>query len=183
MSYPVNPLPPAHPYTTYPAGPVGMQTVIVQERIQPASTTHIVIAWILAGLTALYWLPWAIAATRHHQNVVAIAVINLFLGWTGVGWLGTLIWACLGVHTRPVMRSAAVFGGYGPPQQLPAPSYRNNSTWPPPALPSGNASLSSLADQIPTEPRPTQPDSTRPYLIQPDPTRPQFTWQQYPQGN
>lgn len=166
-------------YPDYPAGSAGMvQTVIVQEKIRPASTAHIVIAWVLAGLTLLYWLPWAIAATRHHQNVVAIAVINFFLGWTVLGWLGMLIWACLGVHTRPVVTSAAVFGGsYGYPQPLPAPSHSPRQEWTqPPALPPGNAGLASSPDQTSTLPYRTLPSQTLP-----SPTWPQYTRQQYRQ--
>ncbi|MBA8796119.1 hypothetical protein FHX74_003760 [Friedmanniella endophytica] len=60
-----------------------------------SSTAHVVIAWVLAVGTALYLLPWAVAATRNKRNVVAIALINLFLGWSLVGWVAALVMACL----------------------------------------------------------------------------------------
>jgi hypothetical protein len=52
------------------------------------------IAWILAIITLGYMLPWAIAATRGKSNAGAIGWINLFLGWTFVGWIIALVMAC-----------------------------------------------------------------------------------------
>lgn len=34
-----------------------------------------------------------IAAGRKHRNESAIGVVNLFLGWTLVGWVGAFAWA------------------------------------------------------------------------------------------
>jgi hypothetical protein len=47
------------------------------------------------GLFAIvsYFIPALIAAIRHRQTL-AIFVLNLFLGWTIVGWVGALVWAC-----------------------------------------------------------------------------------------
>ena len=47
----------------------------------------------LALVVALYFIPTIVAAIRHHQNRVSIMLLNLFLGWTGLGWLGALIWS------------------------------------------------------------------------------------------
>ncbi|HJY83116.1 MAG TPA: superinfection immunity protein [Candidatus Binatia bacterium] len=47
----------------------------------------------LLFVVALYFLPWLVAASRRHRNRLAIAVANFFLGWTVIGWIGTLIWA------------------------------------------------------------------------------------------
>ena len=41
----------------------------------------------------LYFLPAFIASNRDHVNVAAVAVANLFLGWTFLGWVLCLIWA------------------------------------------------------------------------------------------
>ncbi|MDR7370651.1 superinfection immunity protein [Flavobacterium aquidurense] len=30
---------------------------------------------------------------RNHQNPIPISVLNLFLGWTIIGWICALIWA------------------------------------------------------------------------------------------
>jgi hypothetical protein len=40
----------------------------------------------------LYFLPTVIG--RHKANALAIFVMNFFLGWTFIGWIVALIWAC-----------------------------------------------------------------------------------------
>lgn len=47
----------------------------------------------LVFLGALYFIPALIAASRSHNNVWAIFLLNLLLGWTVIGWVGALIWA------------------------------------------------------------------------------------------
>jgi len=41
----------------------------------------------------LYFSPALIAAGRYHRNRNAIVIMNLLLGWTGLGWIMALIWA------------------------------------------------------------------------------------------
>ena len=53
-------------------------------------------------LCALYMFPMLIAWLRGHHQVVAISVLNFFLGWTLLGWVGALVWACTAI-TRPVV--------------------------------------------------------------------------------
>ena len=50
--------------------------------------------WLIAFLPflAVYFLPTIVAFVRGHQNRVAICVINLFLGFTFVGWIVCMIW-------------------------------------------------------------------------------------------
>ena len=43
----------------------------------------------------IYFLPFFIACIREHKNRAAILLLNLFLGWTGLGWLGVLIWSMM----------------------------------------------------------------------------------------
>lgn len=43
-------------------------------------------------MLGVYFLPTIIGA-RHH-NAGAIFVLNLLLGWTFVGWIVALVWAC-----------------------------------------------------------------------------------------
>jgi len=49
---------------------------------------------VLAALVMLflYFLPTIIA--RHKANALAIFVFNLFLGWSGIGWVAAMVWAC-----------------------------------------------------------------------------------------
>lgn len=49
----------------------------------------------------LYLLPWAIASARQKLNVGPIALINIFFGWTVVGWIAALIWACTDREREP----------------------------------------------------------------------------------
>jgi len=41
----------------------------------------------------LYFVPTAVAWSRNHPNAGMIAVINVFLGWTGVAWVIALAMA------------------------------------------------------------------------------------------
>jgi len=54
---------------------------------------------IETAMLAAYFIPAIVASTRKHHNAVAIGVLNLFLGWTILGWIGALIWAC--TNPRP----------------------------------------------------------------------------------
>ena len=42
---------------------------------------------------ALYFLPAITAHKRHHHNTLAILTLNLFLGWSFIGWVISLVWA------------------------------------------------------------------------------------------
>jgi hypothetical protein len=44
-------------------------------------------------IAAAYGLPALVAVYRRHSRAEAIAIVNLFLGWTGIGWLAALVWA------------------------------------------------------------------------------------------
>lgn len=41
----------------------------------------------------LYFLPAIIAAVRHTHNSTGILLLNIFLGWTIVGWVVALLMA------------------------------------------------------------------------------------------
>jgi Superinfection immunity protein len=48
----------------------------------------------LCFLGLIYFLPTLIAAHRGH-SVTGILLLNVFLGWTGIGWLALMLWALL----------------------------------------------------------------------------------------
>ncbi|MBS1188931.1 MAG: hypothetical protein H6R10_723 [Rhodocyclaceae bacterium] len=48
--------------------------------------------FILFVLT-LYFLPTVIAWSRDHDGMVKIFLLNLFFGWTAIGWIGALFWS------------------------------------------------------------------------------------------
>lgn len=54
------------------------------------------ISFIFVALlaVAIYFLPAIIATKRDHPNGVSIIVLNFFLGWTLIGWVAALVWAC-----------------------------------------------------------------------------------------
>lgn len=51
---------------------------------------------ILFFLTLLgfYFLPWDLSYKRNHNSTVSIFLINLFFGWSFIGWVIALAWAC-----------------------------------------------------------------------------------------
>jgi hypothetical protein len=55
---------------------------------------------LVAVLTLGYLLPTGIALGRGRTNTGAIFVLNLFLGWTLVGWVVALVWAVSADKTK-----------------------------------------------------------------------------------
>lgn len=54
---------------------------------------------------ALYFLPTIIGL--HKRNAGAIFVLNLFLGWTLIGWVVALVWA---LTTDPMTATGPIIG-------------------------------------------------------------------------
>jgi hypothetical protein len=55
---------------------------------------------LLAISLAIYFIPSIVASNRNHKNVAAIVVLNLFLGWTVLGWVLALVWAVMSNQTN-----------------------------------------------------------------------------------
>lgn len=51
-------------------------------------------AFLMILLIAIYFLPTIIAMAARHRQTPAIAVLNIALGWTVLGWVGALVWSC-----------------------------------------------------------------------------------------
>jgi hypothetical protein len=67
---------------------------------EPKMLSAFALLGTLAGLAfslALLFLPTLVARSRNHPNTAAIFLVNLFFGWTFIGWVIALLWAC----TRP----------------------------------------------------------------------------------
>jgi len=47
----------------------------------------------IALILGIYFLPDWIAQSRGHPNRGSIFILNLFLGWTFLGWVAALVWA------------------------------------------------------------------------------------------
>ena len=50
---------------------------------------------VITSIFAVYFLPSFIAFSRDHKNKVAIFLLNLLLGWTVLGWVGSLVWSVI----------------------------------------------------------------------------------------
>jgi len=48
---------------------------------------------VSAVLLSVYFLPSIVAYSRGHYNATSIAMTNLLLGWTGIGWIVALVWS------------------------------------------------------------------------------------------
>lgn len=60
--------------------------------------------FIIIFLVCLYSLPASVAISLKHKNADAIFVLNLFLGWTFIGWVGALVWAlCKSTKENPII--------------------------------------------------------------------------------
>ncbi|BDC38940.1 superinfection immunity protein [Paraburkholderia terrae] len=57
-------------------------------------------AFILIFISVLlYFIPTFIAKSRQHHNFGAIVALNIFLGWTFIGWVASLVWALTSTKT------------------------------------------------------------------------------------
>jgi len=54
-----------------------------------------------AFLILIYFLPSIIGHNKH--NAAGIFLVNLFLGWTFIGWVVALFWACTAETCMPMM--------------------------------------------------------------------------------
>ncbi len=62
--------------------------------VDPSAMTLIVqlIVWGIL-LLCVYFIPAIVAKKKKHSNKTAILLLNIFLGWTLVGWVVSLVWA------------------------------------------------------------------------------------------
>jgi hypothetical protein len=49
--------------------------------------------WLITFFSLGYLLPAAIATYREHKNATPIWIVNIFLGWTFIGWVIALVWS------------------------------------------------------------------------------------------
>jgi hypothetical protein len=99
---------PSPPSAAAPAAPAEEPTTAATQQTSLSSGVAgwaigaIVLGLVLFSLgLALYFLPTLVAIGRRKRNTLAIFALNLFLGWTVLGWVLSLIWS-LSVDPRPV---------------------------------------------------------------------------------
>lgn len=73
---------------------------------------HLLFALCLLPFGALHFLPTIVAAIRQSRHTVAIFFLNLFFGWTVIGWVLLLAWAAT---SEPKYRYGYGFPRYGRP--------------------------------------------------------------------
>jgi len=79
-----------------PLNPYGTPFVAPSEPSgKPAEVTpgRVLGALVVIAISFGYLIPWGIAYARQHNQDMVILVINLLLGWTIIGWIGTLVWS------------------------------------------------------------------------------------------
>lgn len=50
---------------------------------------------VMVLMVMIYFLPVIIAMARKHRNLGPVLILNLFVGWTLIGWVVALVWACV----------------------------------------------------------------------------------------
>ncbi|HXE19323.1 MAG TPA: superinfection immunity protein, partial [Castellaniella sp.] len=72
---------------------------------------------LFAAAPLLYFLPTIEAALRFHPNQTSITLVNLLLGWTLLGWVVAIAWACKS-QTVPNGRWDPDYGAYCSQRQV-----------------------------------------------------------------
>lgn len=63
---------------------------------------------LLAVAFVVYFLPTFIASKRNHPNGTGIFLLDLFLGWTFIGWLVALIWSVSAIRSAEASAKSPV---------------------------------------------------------------------------
>lgn len=64
------------------------------------ATDMIIVSLLVIAACFIYMIPTCVAASRQHRNTMAIAVLNLFFGWTLLGFVGCLVWSLINVSDK-----------------------------------------------------------------------------------
>lgn len=60
---------------------------------------------LVIGFFLLHFLPSIIAYSRAHRNFIPILILNTALGWTGIAWIGLMVWATIATPKVETERS------------------------------------------------------------------------------
>lgn len=63
--------------------------------------------FLLLACTVAYFLPTIEAYLRQHRSLTSIGLVNLFLGWTLLGWVAAIAWACAGTSKQQAAAAPA----------------------------------------------------------------------------
>jgi hypothetical protein len=70
---------------------------------------------IAVALVGFYLLPSIIAFCREHDRTSSIIVLNFLIGWTLLGWVLALAWACTQTIPRHIPRRSIANTSRSPP--------------------------------------------------------------------
>jgi Superinfection immunity protein/Protein of unknown function (DUF2510) len=90
----------------------------------PASVALLAVILAIAAAAIVYFLPFIVGEARGVPHVGSIFVVNLFLGWTLVGWVAAMAMACR-TKAPPVTTVVSSPG----PGWYPDPSGEQQSRW------------------------------------------------------
>lgn len=62
--------------------------------------------FFLIVMLALYFVPTFVALAGEKQNATAIIILNIFMGWTLIGWVLALVWAAVKDPPKPPVARA-----------------------------------------------------------------------------
>lgn len=82
-------------------------------------------SWILFVLFVPYFLPTIIAVLGKKSNAGGVFAVNLFLGWTLIGWVIALVWA---LSSDSSVRPPTVIVNNAPPAPGPSPAYEASAS-------------------------------------------------------
>jgi hypothetical protein len=86
-------------FSAPPHGPVGVPPRLGDMRFGDMTLGATATILLLIAILVLYMLPTLIAFGREHPHREELAVINIVVGWTLIGWIAVFLWATL-VHTE-----------------------------------------------------------------------------------
>lgn len=64
------------------------------------ATDMFIVSLSVIAACFIYMIPTCVAASRRHRNTIAIAVLNIFFGWTLLGFVGCLVWSLINVSDK-----------------------------------------------------------------------------------
>lgn len=60
---------------------------------RPPGGDPLTVFFVVIGSSLIYFAPGLTAEHRRHRQRVPIYLLNLFLGWTLIGWVAALVWS------------------------------------------------------------------------------------------
>ncbi len=61
----------------------------------PGPSASLIVMILILLVLPVYFVPSLIAFKRHHRQKTAIMILNIFLGWTFIGWVIALVWSVM----------------------------------------------------------------------------------------